>query len=116
MFWGSSHYFSSVTDRYAASVIMTLTYGKRTPSNYSDPEVQAIVKNGFELGKLLAKTHIVDVYPILKYIPYFTSDLRQGFKADYDLYTSQVNSVRKQVVSALSMDRNLTYVATNIYM
>ncbi len=89
----------SCVGRYAASLIMTLTYGKRTPSNYSDPEVQAIVKNGLELGKLLAKTHIVDVYPILKYIPLFTSDLREGFRADHELYTSQVNVVRKQLVS-----------------
>jgi hypothetical protein len=78
---------------------MTLTYGKTTPTNYSDPEVQAIVKNGLELGKLLSKNHIVDDYPLLRYLPFVTSELRQGFKADHDLYTSQVEAVKKQVVS-----------------
>jgi hypothetical protein len=29
-------------DRYAASVIMTITYGKTTPTAYSDPEVQEV--------------------------------------------------------------------------
>ncbi|KAI0086646.1 cytochrome P450 [Irpex rosettiformis] len=96
--------------RYAASVIMTLTYGKRTPSNYSDPEVQAIVKNGLELGKLLTKTHIVDIYPILKYIPFLTSDLRQGFKADHELYTSQVNVVRKQLEAGHAQQSFITYL------
>lgn len=78
---------------------MAVTYGKTTSSNYSDPEVQAVVKNGLEIGKLLTKTHIVDIYPFLRYIPFFTTDLRRGFKADHDLYTSQVNVVRRQLVS-----------------
>jgi hypothetical protein len=30
--------------RYAASVVMHITYGKTTPTSYSDPEVQQVNK------------------------------------------------------------------------
>ncbi|KAI0345186.1 cytochrome P450 [Trametopsis cervina] len=96
--------------RYAASTIMTLTYGKTSPTYYSDPEVQAVVMNGLELGKLLSKTHIVDVYPILRYIPFFTSELRRGYKADHELYTSQVNVVREKVEAGTAQHSFITYL------
>lgn len=77
---------------------MTTTYGKTTPTEYSDPEIQAVVQNGFALGMVLSKTHMVDVYPFLRYVPFFTSELRRGFEADLDMYTSQLSVARKQLV------------------
>lgn len=89
--------------RYAASVIMSITYGKTTPTYYSDPEVQEIVRCAIRLGGLLggAKPHIVDMYPILRHIPFFTSVLYQWRADEHKLFVGQVEKVRKQVVRTI---------------
>ena len=84
--------------RYAASVIMSMTYGKSTPTYYSDPDVQGVVKGGMRLGQLLSQPQTVDKYPLLRYIPWVTSTVRQWHRDELDLFQGQVDSVRKQIV------------------
>lgn len=87
--------------RFAASLIMTMTYGKTCPTYYSDPEVQEINRNGSRLGTLTqigARSHIVDIYPFLRHIPWFTSTLRKWHQDELDLFTRQVQAARKQMV------------------
>ncbi|KAI0086645.1 cytochrome P450 [Irpex rosettiformis] len=88
--------------RFAASLIMTMTYGKTSPTYYSDPEVQEINRNGARLGTLTqigARSHIVDVYPILRHIPWFTSTLRKWHNDELDLFTRQLEAAREQLSS-----------------
>lgn len=80
---------------------MSLTYGKTKPSYYSDPEIREITRNGARLGTTTyigARSHMVDVYPILRHIPWVTSTLRQWHKDELSLFTRQVNAVRKEMV------------------
>lgn len=80
---------------------MTMTYGKTSPTYFSDPEVQEINRNGSRLGTLTqigAKSHVVDLYPILQYVPWVTRTLHQWHRDEMDLFTRQVDAARKQMV------------------
>ncbi|TFK93081.1 cytochrome P450 [Polyporus arcularius HHB13444] len=83
--------------RYAASVIMTVTYGKTTPTSYSDPEVQRIGQGAARLGSALRPgAYLVDTYPFLRYIPGFTSELQRYHEEEKMLYRSQVGEVKER--------------------
>ncbi|KAI0933583.1 hypothetical protein AcV5_005691 [Taiwanofungus camphoratus] len=61
---------------YAASVVMAISYGKTTPTSYSDPEVQAVNCCLRRLGSALRPgTYLVDTYSFLRYIPGYLSHL-----------------------------------------
>lgn len=88
--------------RYAASVVMTIAYGKTTPTSYSDPEVRAVNKCLARLGAALRPgANFVDTYPILRYIPGYGSHLRRYQKEEEALYKKEVNTVRRNLVCAL---------------
>ncbi|KAH9851835.1 cytochrome P450 [Lenzites betulinus] len=86
---------------FAASVIMSITYGKTTPTaSYSDPEVKQINLGLSRLGKaVLPGAYLVDIYPFLKYIPFFTSELRRFHREELALYRRQLQSVKTRQVS-----------------
>ncbi|KAI0345185.1 cytochrome P450, partial [Trametopsis cervina] len=99
--------------RFAASLIMTMTYGKTTPTYYTDPEVQEINRNSARLGTVTqigASSHIVDVYPFLRYIPWVTYKLRAWHKTELKLFTSQVDGVRRQVENNTAQPSFVTYL------
>ncbi|KAI0693913.1 cytochrome P450 [Cytidiella melzeri] len=99
--------------RFAASLIMTMTYGKTSPTYYSDPEVLEISRNSSRLGTVTqigASSHVVDVYPVLRYIPWFTAKLRSWHRDELDLFTRQVNAVRKQLASNNAQPSFVTYL------
>ena len=78
-----------------------MTYGKTSPTYYSDPEVQEINRNGARLGTLTqigARSHIVDTYPILRHISWFTKTLRKWHDDELDLFTRQLDAARLQTV------------------
>ncbi|KAJ3015441.1 hypothetical protein NUW54_g1049 [Trametes sanguinea] len=84
--------------RYAASVIMSLTYGKMTPTSYSDPEVKQINLLVERLGSAMRPgAHLVDSYPFLKYIPGFTSELKKWHKEELELFSSQIRGVKERL-------------------
>lgn len=86
--------------RYAASVVMTMTYGKTDPTYFTDPEVQEMAQHGARLGKVIQiGSHIVDKYPILAYVPFITARLRRWQREELALFTSLVGDVRQKMVS-----------------
>ncbi|THH11537.1 hypothetical protein EW145_g596 [Phellinidium pouzarii] len=86
------------TKRYAASVILTLTYGKTTPTSYSDLEVQEINKCLARLSKaMLPGAFLVDTYPILRHVPGYTSSLIQSHKEELALFRSMFDAVREKL-------------------
>ena len=94
--------------RYSASVIMSITYGKTTPTSYSDPEVQEVNRCLSFLGSVIRPgAYLVDAYPILRYIPGYLNDLRKGHPRELNLFRSQLDVVRKRMVSngLLGMER-----------
>lgn len=85
--------------RFAASLIMTMTYGKTTPTYYTDPEVKEINIHTTRLGKVVpAGQHVVDNYPMLRHIPFVVSTLRKWHEEELGLFSRMIDEVRTQVV------------------
>ncbi|KAF5370353.1 hypothetical protein D9758_006931 [Tetrapyrgos nigripes] len=81
--------------RYAASVIMSLTYGKTTPTSYSDPEVQKVNICLSRLGAAIRPgTYLVDSFPLLRYVPGYLSELKAFHREELQLFRSQLDAVR----------------------
>ena len=102
--WAELQYFTQIfltkIARFAASVIMTMTYGKTTPTYYSDPDVVEVNVCTTRLGKVVpAGQHIVDKYPLLRFVPFVVSTLRQWHKDELGLFSRMVDEVRTQLVS-----------------
>ncbi|KAI0829920.1 cytochrome P450 [Trametes gibbosa] len=84
--------------RYAASVIMSITYGKTTPTSYSDPDVKQINLGAARVGDAVRPgAYLVDTYPFLKNIPFFTSKLQRFHREELALYRSQVQGVKERL-------------------
>ncbi|KAK0447335.1 cytochrome P450 [Armillaria borealis] len=85
--------------RYSASVIMTLTYGKTTPTSYTDPEVQQVNNCLFRLGAAVRPgTYLVDTFPILAYLPGYLSNLKRQHQEELALFREQVGTVKGKMV------------------
>ncbi|THV06992.1 cytochrome P450 [Dendrothele bispora CBS 962.96] len=84
--------------RYAASVIISLTYGKPTPTTYSEPEVQRLQKCLFRLGAAVRPgTYLVDSFPPLRYVPGYLSELKRYHQEELSLFRSQLDGVRDKI-------------------
>ena len=89
--------------RYAASVVMSMTYGKLTPTTYSDPEVVAINSLIGRMAKAMRPgRYLVDFYPILQYLPGYATELRKYHQEEKALFRSQVENVKQNLVSDAS--------------
>ncbi|KAH0838698.1 cytochrome P450 [Lanmaoa asiatica] len=84
--------------RYAASVVMEITYGKVTPTSYSDPEVIAVNRYLTRFGKAVRPgAYLVDTYPILQYVPGYLTNLKKWHQEELALFQGQLDAVRKQM-------------------
>ncbi|KAG2099579.1 cytochrome P450 [Suillus discolor] len=84
--------------RYSASVVMSFTYGKITPTSYTDPEVVAINKALARSGQAIQPgAYLVDTYPILRFVPGYLSQLKAWHKEDLALCNRQLDPVRRQM-------------------
>lgn len=83
--------------RYSASVVMALAYG-RDPKSYDDPDIAAVNRCLTRLGNNLRPgLWRVDVYPILRYVPGYLTELKEGHAEELALFKSQLGEVRKSM-------------------
>ncbi|OCH86139.1 cytochrome P450 [Obba rivulosa] len=100
--------------RYAASFIMEVTFGKTTPTSYSDPEVQAIQQLVINLGTaLLPGKYLVNSYPILRHIPAFVSKLKRMHVEEKTLYQKQLDIVEEKMAKGEAQPSFGTYLLEN---
>ncbi|KAG2099581.1 cytochrome P450 [Suillus discolor] len=84
--------------RYSASVVMSFTYGKITPTSYTDPEIVAVNQSLAHFGEAMKPgAYLVDMYPILRFIPGYLSQLKTWHKEERALYERQLDGVRRQM-------------------
>jgi hypothetical protein len=84
---------------YAASVVLSITYGKQTATSYDDPEVQQVDKCLFKLGKTIsARPLLVESFPFFRYIPGYLGEYQAAHKEELSLFTQQVDGVRDNMV------------------
>lgn len=85
---------------------MAITYGKVTPTSYSDPEVQEVNKCLARLGRAIRPgAYLVDSYPILRFIPGYLSTLQQYHREELALFRSQVDAVRQRMVMNICWEK-----------
>jgi hypothetical protein len=78
---------------------MTMTYGKSTPTSYTDYEVIQISKGLRRLGTtMLPGAWLVDSYPILRYVPGYLNQLKQWHKEELQLFREQIDVVKNEMV------------------
>ena len=78
---------------------MTLTYGKTTPTSYTDPEVKQVNNCLFRLGAAVRPgTYLVDTFPILAYLPGYLSNLKRQHQEELALFREQVGTVKGKMV------------------
>ncbi|KAG1728771.1 cytochrome P450 [Suillus lakei] len=84
--------------RYSASVILRVTYGKSTPTAYTDPEVVRIYKvlDHFELV-MRPGAYLVDRVPLLRYLPGYGKQLTEWHNEELSLYRHQLGRVKSEI-------------------
>ncbi|KAI0308523.1 cytochrome P450, partial [Amylostereum chailletii] len=86
--------------RYAASIILSITYGRPSPSFKSDPDVALIYQCLQNLGRALRPgAHLVDDFPWLKHIPFYGRALREQHAVELDLFQRQMQGVRNDLAA-----------------
>ncbi|KAF9045693.1 cytochrome P450 [Hymenopellis radicata] len=84
--------------RFAASFILSLTYGKTMPTSANDPDVIAIGRALQRVGMAVRPgAYKVDQYPLLRFIPWYQRELRTWHNEELTLFRNQLNSVRKNI-------------------
>lgn len=85
--------------RYAASVVMSFTYGKTTPTSYTDPEIVTVNKCIGRFGRAVRPgAYLVDTYPILRFVPGYLSQLKVWHQEELALFKGQLDAVRRQML------------------
>jgi len=79
---------------------MSITYGKQTPTSYTDPEVIAIRQCITRMGKTTVPgACLVDSFPILRYFPGYTSELRRWREEERGLFEGMVQQAKGRIAS-----------------
>ncbi|KAG1855924.1 cytochrome P450 [Suillus subluteus] len=95
--------------RYAASVVMSFTYGKTTPTSYTDPEIVAVNESLARFGRAMKPgAYLVDTYPILRFVPGYLSKLKAWHQEELALFNGQLDAVRRQMSSFTAVQREGT--------
>ncbi|KAK7047264.1 hypothetical protein VNI00_006495 [Paramarasmius palmivorus] len=84
--------------RYAASLIITLTYGKPTPSTFEEPMVQQIMifmSRFVKVARLGA--YWVDSIPLLRYVPGYLTQLDTWHEEELSFYSTYVDEVKQKI-------------------
>lgn len=86
-----------------------MAYGKTTPTYATDAEVLEIEVDQARLGQAVPLgAWAVDRYPLLKYVPFVTPELRRWHREEVALFTRMVDGVRGQLVSVMKLDLRRT--------
>ncbi|KAF9241889.1 cytochrome P450 [Melanogaster broomeanus] len=81
--------------RFSAAVILRVIYGKSTPTSTDDAEVVRIQQNITNLRTASRPgAYLVDIFPILKYVPGYGRVLRKYHEFELSLYRDQLARVK----------------------
>ncbi|KAN0101001.1 Cytochrome P450 [Tylopilus felleus] len=85
-------------NRYAASVILRITYGKSTPTATDAPEIIVIHKMLRRFQMLMRPgAMLVESFPILKYVPFYASYLETWRQEELKVFYGQLGRVTKEL-------------------
>ncbi|KAG1739304.1 cytochrome P450 [Suillus lakei] len=92
--------FQHHTLSYAMTTIMTVAFGKTTPTSAADPEVKTLRRLMVIFRSVLRPgAYLVDSIPWLKYLPWYGQTLKRGFEDHQVLFADQMNRLKQQIQS-----------------
>ncbi|KAK7445459.1 hypothetical protein VKT23_014878 [Stygiomarasmius scandens] len=100
---------------YAATVILTLTFGKRTPTDYRDPAVEQTRRSRDRLfAAMVPGKYTVEKYHWLKHIPFYASDLQEVRKQELFELNEPVDVVRAEMAAGTAPPSLTKYMLENV--
>jgi hypothetical protein len=88
-----------------------MTYGKSTPTSYTDYEVIQVNKCLRRFGTtMLPGAWLVDSYPILRHVPGYLNQLKQWHKDELQLFSERIDVVKKDMVRPCTSCYRLEFV------
>ncbi|KAG1843662.1 cytochrome P450 [Suillus subluteus] len=90
----------AAVNRYSVSVILRVMYGKSTPTTMNAPEIIVIHKM-LKRAEMLFRpgAFLIERYPILKYVPGYTSELEEWGREESQVFHDQLNRVSRELAS-----------------
>ncbi|KAG1754216.1 cytochrome P450 [Suillus lakei] len=86
---------------YAVTTILTVAYGKATPTSAADPEVRAVRQLMTVFRTVLRPgAYWVDTIPWLRYLPWYGRKLKSEFESNRKLFANQMNRLKQQLTNA----------------
>jgi len=84
--------------RFAASIILRVTYGKSSPTAINDPEVVRIhqVMARIQIA-MRPGSFLVDRVPLLRYLPGYANQLTKWHHEELGLYRQQLGHVKSEM-------------------
>jgi len=99
---------------YSASVTMSITYGKMTPTSYTDPAVVDMNRFSARLGQAVKPgAYLVDTYPILRFVPGYLRQLKAWNREEMVFYNEQLDAVRRQMREGIAMPSFAKFMLEN---
>lgn len=90
----------AAANRYAASVILRVMYGKSTPTAIDAPEIVIIHKMLKRFQDLMRPgAHLIERLPIVRYIPGYTAELEEWKREESQLFHEQLDRVSKEIAT-----------------
>ncbi|OCH89087.1 cytochrome P450 [Obba rivulosa] len=100
--------------RYAAAVILEVTYGKTTPTYYTDQEVVDVNACLERLGNALRPgAYLIDTFPILRRVPGYLSTMKNHHQQELKLFSGQMARVRAALGTGEVQPCFATYLLEN---
>lgn len=87
-------------NRYAASVVLRITYGKSTPTETNAPEIVIIHKMLKRFQTIMRPgALLIEKFPFLKYVPFYTSEIESWRQEEFKLFHDQLARVARELVT-----------------
>ncbi|KAG1824838.1 cytochrome P450 [Suillus subaureus] len=104
----------AAANRYAAAVILRVMYGKSTPTAANAPEIIVIHKTLKRFQMLMRPgAFLIERFPILKYVPGYTTELEEWRREESQVYHDQLNRVSRELATGKAGPSFARYLLEN---
>ncbi|KAG1769952.1 cytochrome P450 [Suillus placidus] len=104
----------AAANRYAASVILRVMYGKSTPTAINAPEIIVVHKMLKRFQMLMRPgAFLIERYPILKYVPGYTTELEEWRREESQVFHDQLDRVSRELATGKAGPSFARYLLEN---
>ncbi|KAG1824835.1 cytochrome P450 [Suillus subaureus] len=104
----------AAANRYAASVILRVMYGKSTPTATNAPEIIVVHKMLKRFQMLMRPgAFLIERFPILKHVPGYTTELEEWRREESQVFHDQLNRVSRELATGKAGPSFARYLLEN---